>query len=162
MSSVRLTPVSFQQARAFVRQHHRHADPPIAVRVSVGIEDADGTLRGVGMLGIPKARMSMDGKTAEVIRVATDGIPNGCSMLYGALVRAAWALGYNRVLTYTLPTESGVSLRAAGWENLGEVTASSRKDWSQHTNGLQSQQKPTMFFEDKVAVGPKIKWQKVR
>jgi len=79
-------------------------------------------------------------------------------MLYGALIRAAWALGYDRVLTYTLPEESGTSLRAAGWDCEGEVQASTGRDWSSHTNGLQAQQKPTLFFDAKVPVGPKIKW----
>ena len=155
---LRLVPVSFTEARVYVAQTHRHNDPPIAARASVGIADDAGTLRGVGILGIPKARNSADGRTAEIVRVATDGVPNGCSMIYGALVRVAWALGYDRVLTYTLAEESGSSLRAAGWTNEG---AAGGGEWSRNpmsNRSLQANEKPTMFFESKVPSGPKVRW----
>ena len=48
-------------------------------------------------------------------------------MLYAALTRAAWALGYTRVITYTMPGESGASLRAAGWRVIAERPA--RPGW---------------------------------
>ena len=35
--------------------------------------------------------------------------------------RAARALGYRRLITYTLQSESGTSLRAAGWRLVGEA-----------------------------------------
>lgn len=54
-----------------------------------------------------------------ITRVATDGVPNGCSMLYGALCRAGKALGYTEAWTYTLPDEPGTSLRAAGFTHQG-------------------------------------------
>ena len=57
-----------------------------------------------------------DGLTLEVNRCATDGARNACSMLYGAAWRAAQALGYVRVVTYTLTSEGGFSLRAVGWK----------------------------------------------
>ena len=59
--------------------------------------------------------MSMDGWTLEITRLATDGTRNACSALYGAARRAAFALGYSRVITYTLAEEDGASLRAAGF-----------------------------------------------
>ncbi len=40
---------------------------------------------------------------------------NVCSFLYGAAARAAAAMGYNRIITYTLDSENGASLRASGW-----------------------------------------------
>jgi len=69
-----------------------------------------------------------DGDTIEVVRVASDGTPNACSMLYGACQRAAFALGYRRVITYTQAEESGSSLRAAGWKVIAQRP--SRKGWS--------------------------------
>lgn len=42
-------------------------------------------------------------------------------MLYGAAWRACRALGYRRLVTYTLPAEGGMSLRGAGWRCLGEA-----------------------------------------
>jgi hypothetical protein len=71
--------------------------------------------------------MLEDGFTLEALRVCTDGAPNACSMLYGALWRAARALGWRRMVTYTLRVESGVSLKAAGWRCSAEVAAQS---WS--------------------------------
>ncbi len=80
-----------------------------------------GAVVGVAVVGRPVARALQDGATAEVIRLATDGMRNACSMLYGACWRAARALGYRRLITYTLATEPGVSLRAAGWTLIGEA-----------------------------------------
>lgn len=82
---------------------------------------SDGEIRGVAIAGRPVARMLDDGETLEVIRVATDGERNACSMLYGAVRRAAVALGYRRVITYTLPEEGGASLRGAGFRCVGEA-----------------------------------------
>jgi hypothetical protein len=78
-------------------------------------------------VGRPVARHLDDGWTVEVNRVATDGTRNACSMLYAASWRAARAMGYRRMVTYTLDTEPGTSLRAAGWKIVGEVTA---RSWS--------------------------------
>ncbi len=73
------------------------------------------------MIGRPVARHLQDGFTAEVTRVATDGARNACSMLYGAAWRAARAIGYRRLITYTLNTEPGESLRGAGFKCIGEA-----------------------------------------
>ncbi len=74
----------------------------------------------VGMAGRPVARHFDDGQTVEVNRVASDGTRNATSMLYAALARAAFALGYTRVITYTLASESGSALRGAGWRIVGQ------------------------------------------
>lgn len=59
---------------------------------------------------------------AEAVLRALDRCPYRMSatMLYGACWRACKALGYRRLITYTLPEEGGASLRAAGWTTLGE------------------------------------------
>lgn len=154
---IHLVPISLAEAKRFVAEQHRHNDPPTGHRVSVGIADDSGQLRGVGVLGRPLARKSDDGTTAEVYRVATDGVANGCSMLYGALVRAAWALGYTRVLTYTLEDEPGSSLRAAGWTEIGLAGGG---DWAtaSQPQRLNASEKPTLFFEPKMPQGKKRKW----
>jgi hypothetical protein len=69
----------------------------------------------VAIVGRPVARHLDDGLTLEVTRVATDSTKNACSLLYAAAWRAAKALGYRRLVTYTQAGESGASLRAAGW-----------------------------------------------
>lgn len=77
-------------------------------------------MRGVAIVGRPVARLLDNGWTLEVNRVCTDGARNACSMLYGAAWRAAKALGFRRLITYTLPEEGGASLRASGWYCVGE------------------------------------------
>lgn len=155
---LRLVPVSLTEARRFVAEVHRHNDPPITHKASVGVADDTGKLRGVGILGMPVARKNNDGRTLEIVRVASDGVANGCSMLYGALVRVAWNLGYDRVLTYTLEEESGSSLRAAGWT--WDRLSDKRTDhpWDPRPNSLTAQQKPTLFYEVKMPTGRKVRW----
>ncbi len=112
--SLQLVPVSFADAAAFVDGWHRHNTAPRGHKFSVGVA-VERRLVGVAMVGRPVARAYDDGTTLEVNRVATDGTPNACSMLYAACWRAVKALGYSRLVTYTQATESGASLRAAGW-----------------------------------------------
>ena len=113
-----LTPVSLAEANAFVAQHHRHHRPVTGHKFSIGCT-ADGRLVGVAIVGRPVSRYLDNGLTLEVNRLCTDGTRNACSMLYAAAWRAARAMGYEKIITYTLDTESGASLRAAGWTCAG-------------------------------------------
>lgn len=115
-----ITPTSLREANAFVAAHHRHHRPARGCIACVAVSEGD-VVRGVAIVGRPVSRMLDDGWTAEVLRVATDGARNACSMLYGASWRACRALGYRRLVTYTLPEEGGASLRAAGWRCIGEA-----------------------------------------
>lgn len=119
--SLSLVPMTYAEAAAFVASHHRHHRPPVGHKFSIGAANDAGQVVGVAMVGRPVARALDDGWTLEVNRVATDGTPNANSLLYGAARRAAWALGYRRLVTYTLPHEGGVSLRAAGYRLIGEA-----------------------------------------
>lgn len=109
MHSGRLTivPISFAEACEFVRVHHRHHKPPTGHKFSVAVVDEVGDVRGVACIGRPVARRLDDGWTLEVNRVATDGYKNACSALYGAAWRATRALGYRKLITYTLAEEGG-------------------------------------------------------
>lgn len=109
-----VVPVRLRDARAYVDAHHRHHRAPVGALFAIGAA-VDGVLVGVAIVGRPVARMWDDGQTAEVTRVATDGTRNACSSLYAAAWRAARAMGYTRLITYTQDGEDGVSLRAAGW-----------------------------------------------
>ena len=115
---LKLIPISLADANAFVAEHHRHHKPVRGHKFSLGCEQ-DGTLVGVAIVGRPVSRYLDDGKTLEVNRLCTTGERNACSFLYGAAVRAAKSLVYQKILTYTLDTEPGVSLRAAGWSCAG-------------------------------------------
>ena len=90
--------------------------------------DSDGQLVGVATIGRPVSRGYDDGYTLEVNRTCTDGTPHVNSMLYGAAWRAAKALGYRRLITYTQAGESGSSLRAAGWRIIAEREP--RQNWA--------------------------------
>lgn len=115
-----IIPLPLDEANAFVAQHHRHHTPVIGHKFSLGVVK-DGVVVGVAIVGRPVARALDDGLTLEVTRSCTDGTPNANSALYGAARRATFALGYKRLGTYTLASESGVSLKAAGWHLIGEA-----------------------------------------
>lgn len=124
--SLRIVPVTFKAASAYVAEYHRHNKPPVGMKFCIGAAD-DAELVGVAIIGRPVARHFDDGLTLEVTRTCTDGTPNVNSLLYGAAWRAAKALGYVRLVTYTQADESGASLRAAGWRVIAERTA--RSGW---------------------------------
>lgn len=129
--SLTIVPLTFKEANAFVAKHHRHHKPVPGCKFVIGVAD-DGAeaIVGVAIVGRPVARMLDDGWTLEVNRTCTDGTKNANSILYGAAWRAAKALGYRKLITYTLPEESGASLRGAGWREIGRRGGGSwsRKD----------------------------------
>ncbi len=112
---LRIIPCKTKDAKRFVAQHHRHHRPSLGALFCLAVADDQDQVRGVAMIGRPVARRLDDGMTCEVTRVATDGARNACSMLLGAARRVAFAMGYSRIYTYTLPEEGGASLRATGW-----------------------------------------------
>ncbi|MDB5448401.1 MAG: hypothetical protein JWQ97_3718 [Phenylobacterium sp.] len=112
--------VEFAEAAAFVSQHHRHHTPPVGHLFSIGAFAGD-QLCGVAIVGRPVSRGRDDGLTAELTRLCTDGTRNAASFLLGRAAKAALALGYRRIGTYTLGSETGASLRAAGWRVVAEV-----------------------------------------
>lgn len=120
MSTLTLTPITFADASSMVQAWHRHHEPPVSHKFSIGLSDGP-ELVGAIIVGRPVARHYDDGLTLEVTRsVVADNIPNGNSMLYGAAWRATKALGYRRLITYTQDGESGASLRGAGWKIIAE------------------------------------------
>lgn len=122
-----IVPCTISDASEFIAQHHRHHRPPVGGLFAVACANDEGAVCGVAVVGRPVARMSQNGWTAEVTRLATDGTKNACSILYAACWRAARALGYRKLITYTLNTEPGTSLKAAGWKCVGEVRG---RSWS--------------------------------
>ncbi len=116
-----LRPVTRDAAFEFIRGLHRHHGVPVGYLWCQAVHCDAGELRGVAVSGRPVARALDDGLTVEVTRLCTDGSPNACSMLYGAARRAAIAKGFRRGLTYILASESGASLRAAGYRLLWTV-----------------------------------------
>lgn len=126
--SLRIIPVTLEQANAFVRLLHRHNKPVVGSKFQIGAANGK-QLVGVAITGRPVAPALDDGLTAEITRVCTDGTRNAASMLYAASRKAARALGYDRVFTYSLPEEGGASLRAAGFKLDKDDAGGSARMW---------------------------------
>lgn len=118
--SLSIRPCHIRAAQEYVGQHHRHNIPPVGGKFAVACYDEE-RLCGVAICGRPTARQSDNGLTLEIYRNCTDGTYNACSKLYGACIRIAWDMGYQRVITYTLASEEGASLRAAGFACEGQA-----------------------------------------
>lgn len=114
-----LQPIDWDEAVEFVSQFHRHHKPPQGWKFGIAVNDGEKVV-GVIIVGRPVARHLDNGQTLEVTRCCTDGTKNACSMLYSAAWRAAKAMGYQRLITYTLKSELGSSLKAANWKIIGE------------------------------------------
>ena len=143
-----LAPCFIKDAKAWVGLHHRHSGVPQGGLFACRLIDEAGETHGVGVAGRPVARGLCDGWTVEITRVCTDGCPNGCSMIYGSLCRAAKALGYRRVVTYTLAAESGASLKASGFAVAATVVADT---WDRP-----GRKRATV----KRDAGPKLRWER--
>lgn len=115
-----IVPIEFYEAVIFIEKYHRHHKPPQGHKFSIGVS-CDEKVVGVAVIGRPVSRMLQDGWTLEVTRLATDGTPNACSILYAAAWRATRAMGYRKLITYILKSETGISLKAAGWQIVGEA-----------------------------------------
>lgn len=114
--------ITLKGANVLVTQWHRHHKPVVGAVFAVACRRADATAPcGCVIVGRPVARMRDDGQTAEITRLVTDGTPNACTFLQGRAVKAAFAMGFTRIGTYTLPSEGGGSMRAGGWKLIGEA-----------------------------------------
>ena len=128
--TVIIIPCFLSEAGDYVKNFHRHNKPPQGGIFAVGA--SDGThMVGVAIVGRPTGRYMQDGTTVEVTRCCVrEDAPKGTpSSLYGACWRAARALGWRRLITYTLQTESGASLRGAGWAVIAERPANNPAGW---------------------------------
>lgn len=143
---MKVVPMTLRAANQFIMENHRHHGVTRGCKFAIGLMQG-GEIRGVAVTGRPVARMLDDGFTAEVTRLCTDGSKNACSMLYAASARAAFAMGYRRIVTYILATESGVSLRASGWT---KSAASDGGSWS----------RPSRKRDDRHPLIPKTRFEK--
>src|SRR5215472_17508504 len=130
-NGLELVPTTLKEANRFVEQFHRHNGRTsrnggkFAIGVEANVPDGSRTMVGVAIVGNSLSATFMDGFTAEVLRVCTspDAPKNACSILYGACWCAWRAMGGKKLVTYTLKSESGASLRGAGWKVVAEAAA---------------------------------------
>ncbi len=154
---MKIRPCTIRAARIYIAENHRHNAAPNGALFAVGLERDNGELAGVGLCARPVARMLADGFTCEITRLCTDGTPNACSMIYGALCRAAKALGYKRVVTYTLQSEPGSSLRAANFKIAAEVRY---KSWNTPSRPREIVEVDLLGERRKYSTEPKIRWER--
>jgi hypothetical protein len=116
VTRLRLLPVTITRARGLVARLHSHHHAPPSGLCAVGVAfEGEADPRCVAILSRPVARVLQSQGCAEVTRVASDRTPHAASMAIAAIARAALALGYRRLVSYTLLGEAGTSYRAAGW-----------------------------------------------
>ena len=139
-------PITLKKANEFVEKYHRHHKKTVGHKFSVGVEQ-DEKLVGVAIGGRPVARGWDYNTVCEVTRVCTDGTRNACSFLYGRMAQIAKLFGYKKIITYTLISEDGASLRGAGWAKMRLTQGGS---WN-------SSKRPR---EDKHPLEQKIQWEK--
>jgi hypothetical protein len=149
-----LRPVSFAEAKDFIRVHHRHCDPPVGWKYGAALLNG-GELVGVVTAGRPVSRVLAAKGCIEVTRVCVKDlrphalVANACSMLYGYACREAFERGYSRVVSYTMGNESGSSLRAAGFY---PVAKSRDGSWSRRGRPRKARK----------ASGPKVRWERLK
>lgn len=142
-------PCSLKDALRLVQCFHRHHGKVAGHKFSLMVSTMN-RLRvgevGVAIVGRPVSRHLDDGKTLEITRLAVlNHVPNAASKLLGAAAREAKRRGYRKIITYTLASESGISLRAAGYVPEYHSPGGS---WSS----------PSRPRVDKHPTGPKIRW----
>lgn len=112
--------IPLKEANAFVNAHHRHHNGTVGCKFAVGLYERD-KLLGVAICGRPVSRYLDNGEICEINRLCTLGDINACSQLYGACARIAQAMGYKKIITYILKSESGTSLKASNFICEGEA-----------------------------------------
>jgi len=142
-----IRPCELRDANTFIERLHRHHKRVVGHRFSISAWH-ESRMVGVAVLGRPVARMTDQANVLEVTRLCTDGTRNACSALYSAAARAARAIGYEKIQTFILDSESGVSLKASGWKR-GPDSAGGA--WSRPSRGRQ----------DKAPLDKKVRWELV-
>lgn len=144
-------PITLDDARSYIKHVHRHNKPPHGHKFSIALDSTNGFVVGVLVASTPIARHQNDGRTLELNRVCVDSrYHNVCSSLMGRAIRIGKEMGYTRFLSYTLPSESGSSLKAAGFKKSGIVKG--------NPNGWNSSSRKRARPSNELA-GDKIRWE---
>lgn len=124
---MKIIPITLKEANSFVVKYHRHHKEVVGCKFCIAVVN-EGEIKGVAICGRPVSRKLDNGLTVEVNRLCVNDIKNGCSKLYSACARIAKEIGFERIITYILKSETGISLKASGW-NL-DCDSSGGKQWN--------------------------------
>ena len=154
---IKAVPLSLKDAIAYIDTNHRHHNAAKIDKYRVGAE-VDGELVGVVQVGRPLSRYLDDGETLEVLRLCTNGEKDVCSFLYSRAARIAREMGYKKIITYILDTESGTSLKASGWKC--EVKSTGGGEWSSPSRPREMMEAQVSIFpqREKYPTGKKQRW----
>lgn len=143
--NIYIKPITIKSANIFVANHHRHHRPTsrntgrwaLAAYDTVSDENI-----GVAIVGNPVSATYMDGVTLEITRLCVlPSAPMGtCSFLLSRCCSIWRMMGGRKIITYTLSTESGASLKGAGWELSGIVNPHKRWTNKIKVDGIQREQ----------------------
>ena len=143
ITELKAWPITLREAQEYIKKHHRHCGPPKFHKFSVALKvEGEQEFVGVGVASTPKSRAQMDGETLEINRVCSDArYADVCSKLYALMIRAGKSMGYHRFISYTLPEESGASLKAAGFHFDG-MTEERTSSWNSRNRPRNTKQYP--------------------
>ena len=114
--NLKCIPLTLKEANAFVIEHHRHSKQCRCHRFSLGAVYKD-ELVGAAIIGRAINRYLDNRFTAEILRnCVLEKAPKGtCSFLYSRAMKVWQSQGGKKILTYTLETEPGSSLKAVNF-----------------------------------------------
>jgi hypothetical protein len=134
-----------------INRHHKHHKAPPGWKFGVAVYNGAARV-GVAVVGRPVARKIQEAEpsTLEVTRICTWGDTrlrrNAVSKLLALCVREARKLGARKLITYTLESESGSSLKASNWRPVARTKGGS---WD----------RPGRRRVDKAPMCCKIRWE---
>ncbi len=138
---VSIKPLTIKEANEFIKEHHRHHRPTARNngKWALAAVDDNSVIVGVVIASSPVSATYMDGLTIELTRLCVkEGAPKGvCSFLLSKSCSIWRSMGGVRVITYTLASESGASLRGAGWTLSGVVKPHKRWQNKSKTDGIE-------------------------
>lgn len=155
-----IVPGNLTICKRFVREVHRHSEPPTGWLFGFGLA-VDHELVGVCVIGHPQSQkiQAAEPRTVEILRVAVvEGTKNANSRMYGNACQMSKCGGYLSAITYTLPHESGASLRAAGFHCESE-TAGGRAGQTWNV-ASRPRYEENLFGERRIPDGPKLRWRR--
>lgn len=156
---MRISPISIRDADKFVALNHRHNKQAGNGKFAISCYEGE-ELIGVAIAGRPRSRHLDNGLTCEVYRVCTTGFKNSTSFLYNRVKRIAQLMGYEKVITYTLQSESGSSLKAIG--AVIEKNMEHKKQWNNYQpkpkSGMWPDKKEIRRNHQEVTTQLKFRW----